>query len=96
MAAAPRGPGALAAVIRTQRQHHLQQLRSLAQAKAGDETDVITRLLVDAAALHTEADLRVVDLAEEQAAMLLAAARADGAVDRQDRTDARQGRRSRG
>ena len=71
MAAARRGPAALDALIRAQRQHHLQQLRSLAEVQARDETDVITRLLVDAAVLHTKADLRVVELAEENAEALL-------------------------
>jgi DNA-binding PadR family transcriptional regulator len=79
MAAARRGPAALDEVIRTQRQGHLQQLRSLAKVQAGDEADIITRLLVEAATLHTKADLAVVDLAEQNAPQLLAGAEASAA-----------------
>lgn len=73
MAAARGGAAALESVIRIQRQRHLGELRSLGELRASGTTDVITGLLVDAATLHTEADLRLVDLAEEKTPELLAA-----------------------
>jgi len=73
MAAARVDPATLHAVIRGQRQHHLQELRSLSQARAAGPGDVITRLLLDAATLHTKADLTLIDLAEENTAQLLSA-----------------------
>lgn len=66
MAAARRDPAALAAVIRSQRQRYLQELRSLSELRASASHDVITEMILAAATLHTEADLRVVDLAEEK------------------------------
>jgi DNA-binding PadR family transcriptional regulator len=71
MAAARRDPDTLARVIHLQRQRYLQELRSLAELRATAPADAITAMLVDAATLHTEADLRVVDLAEESARRLL-------------------------
>jgi DNA-binding PadR family transcriptional regulator len=73
MAAARRGRPALDAVIRAQRERHLQELRSLADVRAGGEVEVLTGLLIEAATLHTKADLAVVDLAEERATALVAA-----------------------
>lgn len=78
MAAARRDPGTLAHVIQLQRQRYLQELRSLAELRATAPADAITAMLVDAATLHTEADLRVVDLAEESAHRLLHEVAASG------------------
>ncbi len=74
MAAARRDRDALAAVINVQRQRHLQELRSLSDVRGEAPDDPITRLLLDAASLHTEAGLRLVELAEESTPDLLAAA----------------------
>ncbi len=71
VAAGRRDPDQLAAIIRTQRQHNLQQLRSLGEARNTAVQDPITTLLLDAATLHIEADLKLVELAEEKAAQLL-------------------------
>lgn len=79
VAAARQGPKALAGVVGTQRQRHLRELRSLAEIRRSGNVDVVTGLLVDAATMHTEADLRLVDLAEERSDELLAAARASEA-----------------
>lgn len=72
MAAARGGGAALESVIRIQRQRHLGELRSLGELRASAPGDVITGLLVDAATLHTEADLTLVDLAEQRSPELLA------------------------
>lgn len=81
MAAARRDRDALAAVINVQRQRHLQELRSLSDVRGEAPDDPITRLLLDAASLHTEAGLRLVELAEESTPDLLAAARCDTGTD---------------
>lgn len=72
MAAARRGTEQLTVLLRTQRQQYLQELRSLADLVTDD---AVTRLLVDAAVLHTKADLNLIDLAEQRAEQLLAHAR---------------------
>lgn len=69
-AAARRDPATLACVIRSQRQRYLQELRSLSELRASAAHDVITEMILAAATLHTEADLRVVDLAEERSRRL--------------------------
>lgn len=76
VAAARQGPAALTELVGAQRQRHLQELRSLAEIRRSGYADVVTGLLVDAATMHTEADLRLVDLAEERTDGLLTAARA--------------------
>lgn len=76
VAAARGGPAALAALIGAQRRRHLVELRSLAEIRQAGYPDVVTGLLIDAATMHTDADLRLVDLAEERTEELLSAARA--------------------
>lgn len=78
VAAARRDPEQLAAIIRTQRQRHLQELRSLGEARSTAPDDPITALLLDAAILHTEADLKLVDTAEAKAEQLLTTNREAG------------------
>jgi len=75
VAAARQDRAALNDVIGAQRQWHLQELRSLAEARRSANNDVVTGLLVEAASMHTEADLRLLDLAEERMEELLKAAR---------------------
>ncbi len=70
MAGARRDPAALAHVIDVQRQRYLQELRSLSELPATPR-DVITKMIIQAATLHTQADLRIVDLAEERTQQLL-------------------------
>jgi DNA-binding PadR family transcriptional regulator len=77
VAAARRGAPTLAGVLRVQRQQRLQELRALAELRAGSSDDAVTALLIEAATLHTEVDLRILDLAEDRAAELLAGARED-------------------
>ncbi len=70
MAGARRNPAALTHVIDVQRQRYLQELRSLSELPATPR-DVITEIIIQAATLHTQADLRIVDLAEERTQQLL-------------------------
>ena len=71
MAAARRNPATLTRVIQLQRQRYLQELRSLTELRTTAPADAITTMLINAATLHTEADLRIVDLAQETAHQLL-------------------------
>jgi len=63
-AAARVGGEALDGVIATQREAYVQELAALADLRAQFQSDPLVRLLVEAATLHTEANLRVVELAE--------------------------------
>lgn len=82
------GSDALAEVTRVQREAYLGELKSLAELGAEHARDPLVRLLVEAARLHTEANLRVVELAEAAAGELVradakpAAEDADGAIAR--------------
>lgn len=82
------GRDALGEVTRVQREAYLGELKSLAELRAEHAQDPLVRLLVEAARLHTEANLRVVELAEEASVELVrdgakrAAEDADGALAR--------------
>jgi len=58
------GRDALGEVTRVQREAYLGELKSLTELRAEHAQDPLVRLLVEAARLHTEANLRVVELAE--------------------------------
>ena len=58
------GRDALGEVTRVQREAYLGELKSLAELRTEHAQDPLVRLLVEAARLHTEANLRVVELAE--------------------------------
>lgn len=77
MAAARRSDTTLAELIRIQRQAHLQELRTLVELRHGSTANVMTKLLLDAAVLHTQADLQLTELAEEHLARLDAAGHAE-------------------
>jgi len=66
-------------VLRRQRAHLLRELRSLANARAQSQSDVVA-LLITAAELHVRADLGVVDAAEQALEPAVAAAAADDAA----------------
>jgi DNA-binding PadR family transcriptional regulator len=53
-------------LIQKQRREYFQALADLAALRANDELNPMTRLLVDGAMLHVEADLRWLDLCEER------------------------------
>ena len=53
-------------VIRIQREAYLGELAALGQLRARHEDDPLVQLLIEAAVLHTEANLRIVELAEQK------------------------------
>ena len=65
-------------VLRRQRAHLLRELRSLSDARAQSQSDVVA-LLITAAELHVRADLGVVDAAEQTLEPAVAPATAAGA-----------------
>jgi DNA-binding PadR family transcriptional regulator len=71
-AAARLGRRPLQRVIAIQRKAYTGELRALAELRAQHETDPVVRLLIEAAIDHTEANLRTVDRAAENAAELAA------------------------
>ncbi|MCP9487548.1 MAG: PadR family transcriptional regulator [Gaiellaceae bacterium MAG52_C11] len=86
------GDAAVAKVVRAQRSAYLAELSSLADLRAGHESDPLVRLLIEAAILHTEANLRVVELAEANRKQLTARPRRTVVV--ADETGARAGGRT--
>lgn len=72
-AAARMGGGRLDNVIRLQREAFLGELRALAQLRRERRDAALVSLLIDAAILHTKADLRLLELAEREAVRLVAA-----------------------
>jgi DNA-binding PadR family transcriptional regulator len=64
-AASRMGRKALNGVVRVQREAYLQELSSLGELRARHGRDPVVALLIEAAILHTEANLRVVELAEQ-------------------------------
>ena len=73
-AAARRGPDAVRDVIKTQRRHQLVQLKALGELRSQHASQPLVGLLIDAARLHADAELRLLDRAEEYASRLCAAA----------------------
>jgi DNA-binding PadR family transcriptional regulator len=69
-AAARLGPERLAQVTRIQREAYLSELAALAELRTRHGERPLVRLLIEAAVLHTEANLRVVELAEASAAAI--------------------------
>ena len=69
-AAARRGQEDLRRVCAVQRRAYLSELASLAQLRREYEGHPFVSMLIQAALLHTEANLRVVELAEERASNL--------------------------
>jgi DNA-binding PadR family transcriptional regulator len=66
------GADALALTLRVQRQAYLNELASLAELRRAHRDEPVVSLLIEAAILHTEANLRVVELAEQTPEKLLA------------------------
>jgi len=79
-AASRLGRRALATVIRIQRDAYLAELGSLSQLRALHQDDPLIELLIEAAVLHTEANLRIVELADEVRPALAARKRGGKAV----------------
>ncbi|MBA3736103.1 MAG: PadR family transcriptional regulator [Actinobacteria bacterium] len=71
LAAASRlGRSQLKRVLRAQREAYLAELAALTQLRTEHRDDPLVSLLVEAAILHTEANLKVLDRAETSAAKL--------------------------
>lgn len=75
-AASRPGAGRLRKVASVQRDAYLAELAALGDLKATHGADPLVRVLIQAAILHTEANLRVADLADRQAEAIAEAARA--------------------
>jgi DNA-binding PadR family transcriptional regulator len=71
-AAARLGREPLQRLLRLQRKTYLNELAALAQLRSDCSSDEVVALLLEAARLSTEANLRVVELASERADKLLA------------------------
>jgi DNA-binding PadR family transcriptional regulator len=74
-AASRLGAKPLGRVIRIQREAYMTELASLRQLQKNHADDPLVGLLIEAAVLHTEANLRVVDLADENRRSFAQAAR---------------------
>lgn len=70
-AAALLGGGQLEEVLRVQREAYVSELASLAELRREHRREPLVELLVEAAILHTEANLRVVELAETRNSSLV-------------------------
>lgn len=68
----------LEALVRLQREAYLGELKALAELRRRHRDEPLVALLIEAAVLHTKADLRLVELAETAAATLTPAAAAGG------------------
>lgn len=60
------GPHALKRVLQTQREAYLAELGALGELLSRHRNDPVVALLLEAAAMHTEANLRVLERAEER------------------------------
>jgi DNA-binding PadR family transcriptional regulator len=90
LAASRLGRERLDLVIRTQREAYLGELSALSELRSSHEAEPLVSLLIEAAILHTEANLRTIEQAEQRAERLAAlastpterqpAARADGSA----------------
>lgn len=67
LAAAKRGPAAVRAVCQTQRQARMAELQTLRGLRRQHREEPLAALTIDAAILHTQADLKLIDAAEESA-----------------------------
>ena len=71
VAASRLGSSQLESTLKTQRQAYLNELATLAELRRKHESEPLVALLIEAAVLHTQANLRVVELAEEAPQALL-------------------------
>ena len=74
MAAAREGEQAVRELADVQRRHEYGRLKSLGDLARAHRGEPLVALLIEAAALHTRADLELVELAAENAAELVAGA----------------------
>jgi DNA-binding PadR family transcriptional regulator len=74
LAASRLGPDRLRNVVRVQRDAYVAELATLGELKARHTDEPLVALLIDAAVLHTEASLKLVELVEKRASMIVRAA----------------------
>jgi DNA-binding PadR family transcriptional regulator len=65
-AAARIGGESLQTVVSAQRQSYLTELAGLAELRRLHKTDPLVSLLIESAVLHTEADLKITEIAEQR------------------------------
>lgn len=70
LAASRLGRRRLEALVRLQREAYLGELKALGELRRRHRDEPLVALLIEAAVLHTKADLRLVELAEASAATL--------------------------
>lgn len=75
-AASRLGADRLREVVRIQREAYLRELRALGELRSRHRDDPLVGLLIQAAVLHTRANLKVAELAGEDAERIAGAARA--------------------
>jgi DNA-binding PadR family transcriptional regulator len=88
LAASRLGDAELTRVLAVQREAYLGELSSLGELKARHRDKPLVRLLIEAAVLHTEANLRIVEDAEAARAELIAAVDADAPAAENELADA--------
>jgi DNA-binding PadR family transcriptional regulator len=79
MVAARQGTTAITGVVSRQRAYQLAQLRTLADLRESHANDPLVELLIDAARLHNEAGLKLLDLAHAARGRLAAAGQTERA-----------------
>ena len=77
MVASRQDTTAVTGVVSRQRAYQLAQLRTLADLRESHTDDALVQLLIDAARLHNEADLKLLDLAHAARGRLAAAGQSD-------------------
>jgi Virulence activator alpha C-term len=95
LAASRLGAADLDRVLRVQREAYLQELASLGELRARYADDPLVGLLVEAAVLHTEANVRVIELAERSRKALTARRPAEPKREAAPATEAAVGSRRR-
>lgn len=78
LAASRLGPDRVRHTTRIQREAYLGELAALGDLRLEHRSDPLIRLLIEAAIGHTEANLRIVELAERNAGKIAAASRTKG------------------
>jgi DNA-binding PadR family transcriptional regulator len=83
------GPDRLLTVLAEQRRTYLMELAALGELRKRHKDDPLITLLIDAAVLHTEANLKLVDRAEDRSARLTATMeRGTNGMEESNRTEA--------
>jgi DNA-binding PadR family transcriptional regulator len=88
LAASRLGGDQLKRVLAVQREAYLGELSSLGELKVQHRDKPLVRLLIEAAVLHTEANLRIVELAEASGSDLVAAVQASPPAEGDELADA--------